>query len=184
MYFSGKLVNLRAIVEADLKQAVEYLNKPEIKLNLDDDPPLPINEDMEKEWYKEYCKNKETHRGFNLAIETKEGKFLGTLGANHIYSKNRVAEVGIFIGDKEYLGKGYGSDAMMLLLKLLFDEMNINKVSLKVFGFNKRAIKSYEKCGFKTEAVSRESIYRFGKYHDEYVMSILKDDFYSSECKI
>ncbi len=177
MYFCGEKVNLRAIKESDLKLCVEYLNDLEIKLNLDDDPPMPLNEDMEKEWYNEYIKRKDIYKGFNFAIETKEGKFIGTCGANEIAPKNRVATIGIFIGDREFLGKGYGTDALRLLINFLFKEININKVALNVFSFNERAIKSYQKCGFKIDAVGREAIFRFGKYHDEYHMSILKEEY-------
>ncbi|MFZ5352158.1 MAG: GNAT family N-acetyltransferase [Bacillota bacterium] len=180
MYFSGELVNLRVIKESDLKACVEYLNDLEIKLNLDDDPPMPMNEDMEKEWYKEYIKRKDIYKGFNLAIETKDGKFIGTCGANSVYQKNKVATVGIFIGHRDYLGKGYGTEAMKLLVDFMFKEININKISLHVFSFNQRAVKSYEKCGFKIEAVGREAIFRFGKYHDEYTMSILREEYFEN----
>ncbi len=184
MYFKGELVNLRAITETDIKPCVEYLNNPDIILNLDDDAPMPVSYEHEKEWFTENIKNKDIYKGFHLAIETKDGRFLGSCGANDIDAKNRIATVGLFIGDKDYLGKGYGTEAMKLLLSFTFNELNINKVKLHVFEFNKRAIKSYEKCGFKVEAVAREAIFRFGKYHDEYIMSILKDEFLANEGSI
>jgi RimJ/RimL family protein N-acetyltransferase len=88
-----------------------------------------------------------------------------------------VAVVGIFIGDKNYWGKGYGTDAMSVLVKFIFEQMNIHKVKLNVFSYNERAIKSYEKCGFKVEGVLRQEIFRDGKYYDEIIMGLLKEEY-------
>ena len=55
--------------------------------------------------------------------------------------------------------------------------MNINKIKLHVYSFNPRAIKSYEKCGFIKEGVLRQEIFRKGKYHDEIIMGLLRDEF-------
>lgn len=180
MLFSGELVNLRAFTEADIKPSVEYMNDPEIILNLDDDAPIPQSYETQKEWFEEMRKNKKNYKDFFWAIDTKDGMYIGGCGVNHMDRKNRVAQVGIFIGDKEYLGKGYGTDAMNVLLKFLFEEYNVNKVKLSVFDYNKRAIKSYEKCGFKTEVIMRDSVFRFGKYHDMRSMAILKEEYFNN----
>lgn len=180
MLFKGELVNLRAIKEEDIKTAVEYMSDPEIACNADFDAPLPANEAGLKEWLEKMRKKTNDYKGFNLAIETKDGKFIGTCGVHHMDRKNKVAMVGIGIGDKEYLGKGYGTDAMKLMLEFLFEEYNVNKVKLGVFAFNERAIKSYQKCGFKTEAILREILFRFGKYHDMISMAILREDYYKN----
>lgn len=177
MLFKGKLVRLRAIEEDDLKYAAEYMNDPEIILNLDDDPPIPTSVEKQKEWFKDYLKKKDISEGVEFAIEASDGKYIGGCSVNQIDLKNRIAEVGIFIGAKEYLGKGYGTDAMELLLEYLFDEVNMNKVSLNVMSFNKRAVRSYEKAGFSLEATGREAIFRAGKYHDLLAMSILKEEY-------
>ncbi len=174
--FAGVSINLRAIKEEDLPLAVEYLNDPEIILNADDDPAMPTSLEKQKEWFAGYNKAKGVKDGVEFAIETKDGRYIGCCGTNEIDFKNRVAKVGIFIGPRENLGKGYGSEAMRLLVDFLFKEMNMNKVTLNVFGYNKRAVKSYEKCGFRLEAVGREAMYRFGRYHDEYTMSLLRDE--------
>lgn len=175
--FSGKRVNLRAIEEEDLPLAVEYLNDPEIIMNADDDPPMPTSIEKQKLWFANYNKTKGIKDGVEFAIETKDGKYIGGCGTNEIDFKNRIAKVGIFIGPRENLGKGYGSDAMKLLVNFLFMEMNMNKITLNVFGYNKRAVRSYEKCGFKLEAIGREAMYRNGRYHDEYTMSILREAY-------
>ncbi|HYE84589.1 MAG TPA: GNAT family protein [Clostridia bacterium] len=179
MLFSGELVRLRSIIEDDLKYAAGYLNDPEIILLLDDDAPIPTSLEKQKEWFAEYLKEKDISKGLELAIETvKERKYIGSCFAHHMDLKNRHTLVGIFIGDREYLGKGYGTEAMMLLMDYLFDEVNLNKISLDVFSFNERAIRSYEKLGFKVEAIGREAVFRFGGYHDLYAMGILREEYH------
>ena len=68
------------------------------------------------------------------------------------------------MGDKEYWSKGYGSDALKLLIKFIFEEVNMNKIKLKVFSFNNRAIACYKKVGFKEEGILKKELYRSGKY--------------------
>ncbi len=63
-------------------------------------------------------------------------------------------------------------------VNFIFSEMNLHKISLLTYGFNKKAIRSYEKVGFKVEGVLKENIYREDQYHDEIIMSIFKE-----ECK-
>ena len=106
MLFSGELVNLRAFTDDDIKPSVDYMNDMEIILNLDDDAPMPQSYETQKEWIEEMRKNKKKYKDFFWAIETKDGKFIGGLGAHRMDSKNRVAQVGIFIGDREYLRQG------------------------------------------------------------------------------
>ena len=102
--------------------------------------------------------------------------YLGGCGIKEVDWKNSKVVVGIFIGNKEYWNKGYGTDAMRVLIKFIFNEMNINKIKLNVYEFNERAIRSYEKCGFKKEGVLRKELYRDGKYYDTIVMGLFKEE--------
>jgi RimJ/RimL family protein N-acetyltransferase len=72
---------------------------------------------------------------------------------------------------------GYGTEAMRLIMKFVFEDLNLNRLGLWVFDFNKRAIKSYKKCGMKVEGIMREGVFRDGKYHDVYFMGILKSEY-------
>jgi len=90
---------------------------------------------------------------------------------------HRNAELGIFIGDKDYLSKGYGSEAVMLLLDYGFNVLNLNSIMLKVLSFNTRAIKSYEKCGFKEFGRRRQAMILGDRKFDSIYMDILAEDF-------
>lgn len=176
--YTGNKVRLREYRKDDIEKALTYINDSEIKKLLNAGIPFPNTYQDEEKWVLGMSSSKET---YSFAIETLEdGKYIGGCGINDIDWKNSVALVGIFIGDKEHLGKGYGTDAMKVLVKFIFEQMNIHKVKLNVFSFNERAIKSYEKCGFVKEGVLRDEIFRDGKYYDEIIMSILREEFESS----
>ncbi|TCS81049.1 GNAT family N-acetyltransferase [Tepidibacillus fermentans] len=176
--YTGEKVRLREYRKEDIEQAQIYINDPEVKRLLHPGIPYLYTFEDEQKWFESNTATKDI---YNFAIETiPDHKYIGGCGINKLDWKNSVAVVGIFIGDKEYWGKGYGTDAMKVLIRFIFEQMNIHKVRLHVFAFNKRAIKSYEKCGFKTEGILRKEVYRDGEYHDEIVMGILKEEYFQS----
>ncbi|MGX4599017.1 GNAT family N-acetyltransferase [Faecalimicrobium sp. JNUCC 81] len=169
MYYGEKVV-LRSYKEEDIEIALKLVNDKELKKFLVDCIPFPTSKWEEDEWIKSQKSNKEGT--YNFAIEDIEtNKYIGGCGINSVNWLTRVAVVGIMIGDKDYWGKGYGTDAMKVLIDFIFNDMNINKIRLSVFSFNERAIKSYEKCGFKVEGVLKNEIFKEGKYYDEIIMS-------------
>lgn len=173
--YTGEKVRLREYRKEDAGKAQKYMNDPETKRLLSPRIPFPITLEEEGKWFENLSSSKDT---YSFAIETLEdGKYIGGCGVNAIDWKNSVAIVGIFIGDKNYWGKGYGTDAMRVLTKFIFEQMNINKIKLNVFSYNTRAQKSYEKCGFKVEGVLRQELFRDGRYYDEIVMGILKEEY-------
>ena len=173
--YLGEKVRLRAYRKEDVPQALAYMNDPEVKRLLTPGIPFLYTLEDELKWYDGITALKDT---YNFAIETLEDqKYIGGCGINSVDWKNSVVVVGIFIGDKSYWGKGYGTDAMRTLVKFIFEQMNIRKVKLNVYAFNERAVKSYEKCGFVKEGTLRQEIFRDGQYHDEYVMGILRDEY-------
>ena len=85
--------------------------------------------------------------------------------------------LGIGLGDREHWGKGYGTDAVQIILRYVFTELNLRRVTLGVFAYNPRAIKSYEKAGFKVEGRLRQYISREGQRNDMIVMSLLREEW-------
>lgn len=173
---TGKKVRLRAYRREDLPLALEFINDAEVKTNLVVGVPFPLKPEEEEKWYESISAAKP--ESYSFAIETlDEPRYIGGCGLNKVDWKNRVAQVGIFIGLELFRGQGYGTDAMNLLLRFIFDQMNMNKVKLEVFSFNARAIKSYEKCGFIKEGVMRRELFRDGKYHDIVTMGVLREEW-------
>ncbi len=106
-----------------------------------------------------------------------EQRSIGTIFLRGVDKVNGSGVVGIFIGDRRYLGKGYGTDALNALLDLGFGEVRLERIELEVFDYNLRAIRSYEKAGFQTDAVLRRARFHRGEHHDVHLMSILRDDW-------
>lgn len=102
------------------------------------------------------------------------------LGEIDLYVYNWSARdtfVGIGLGEREFWGKGYGTDAMKVILCYAFTEINMKRVSLGVFEYNPRAIRSYEKVGFRHEGRMRGILNKEGKYWDALAMSILREEW-------
>ncbi|MDU5080721.1 GNAT family protein [uncultured Tissierella sp.] len=132
--------------------------------------------DDTKEFVSQVILGSESSRSY-IIVERESNKPVGITSLINIDYKNRNAECIIDIGDKTSWGKGYGTEAMKLLLNYSFLEMNLHRVYLRVFSFNNKAIKLYEKIGFQHEGRSRESIFREGKWHDIIHMAILQNEY-------
>ncbi|HID86791.1 MAG TPA: N-acetyltransferase [Anaerolineae bacterium] len=168
----GEKVKLRAIEREDIPRFVRWLNDRELLGYLT--RYMPLSKAEEERWFERQL---EDESGRIFAIETREGVHIGNIGLHEIDWKNGHAELGIFIGEKEYWGQGYGTDAILTLLDFAFNEMNLHRVYLRVLAFNHRAIRCYEKCGFALEGTEREAVFRDGRYHDQLLMGILREEF-------
>jgi RimJ/RimL family protein N-acetyltransferase len=104
---------------------------------------------------------------------------IGFVGCFNIDWHSRAAELGVILGSKKHQGKGYGTEAVTLLIGFAFGELGLHRLFLRVFDFNARAIQSYRKCGFVEEGRLREAYYRDGAYFDIIVMSILEEEYRS-----
>ncbi len=130
----------------------------------------------EKEWLENSVKENDSKRNFDI-IDFKEDKLIGTIGLEHIDYIGRSAVLGIFIGDEDYRGNGYGTEAIRLLLEFGFRYLNLHSIRLDLLDINERAHKCYLKCGFKDTGRSREAIFLNGKYYDKLHMDILESEF-------
>jgi RimJ/RimL family protein N-acetyltransferase len=97
----------------------------------------------------------------------------------HIDSVDRTAELGMVIGEKDHWSSGFGLEATRLLLDYAFNLLNLNSVMLGVFSFNKRAIRCYEKAGFKLIGRRREARTIAAKKYDLIFMDMLASEFES-----
>ena len=129
----------------------------------------------EKDWLEKMAKDRES-RVFDI-VDLKEDKLIGTVGLENFNWIARNAELGIFIGDKDFRDNGYGTEAINLLLEYGFKYLNLHSIKLDYLCINERAHKCYLKCGFKDAGKSRDEIFLNGKYYDKAHMDILKDEF-------
>ena len=173
----GKLVRLRAYEKSDLDAVMKWVNDEEVTDLLGGEMlAYPVSSIAEAKFIEASASSSDKQK--NFAIETlADSRYIGAISFNVIDWRNRCAGLGIVIGDKSLWGKGYGTDAMRVLMRLGFDKMNLHRLWLHVHGYNLRAIASYEKCGFKREGVLREEHFARGGYHDTIVMGILESEY-------
>ena len=113
-------------------------------------------------------------------IRIEDDQIIGSISLEQISHVHRGATLGIFIGDKSGRNKGYGTEAVKLILDYGFNYLNLHSIRLSVFGNNERAIACYKKCGFKEVGRFREKKYVNGKYIDIVLMDILEQEFTES----
>ncbi len=171
---TGEKVRLRALQEEDAEDCWRWFNNWEMVRNLN--RRYPISRVAEREIIEKIMKPRADDKTF--AIETLDGGlYLGGVGLHQISWEDRRALFGIFIGEKRYWGKGYGTDATRAIVRFGFEQMNLNRIELQVFADNERGIRCYEKVGFVREAVQRQYRYREGQYVDAVMMAILRDEY-------
>jgi len=172
----GKLVRLRAYEKSDLDSIMKWINDEEVTDFLGAGMlTYPVSSITEEKFIESAAQSSDTK---SFVIETlAEHKYLGGTAFHAINWLNRSAGLGITIGDKSYWGRGYGTDAMRVMMRLGFDKMNLHRLWLHVYEYNARAIASYNKLGFKREGVLRKERFHRGRYYDTIVMGILEDEF-------
>lgn len=172
----GKHVILRAIEREDLPLLLAYNNSLDVELAGGGDPPMPQSLAQLQAEYEENAnkggRSSPENGGVQFAIEA-DGKFIGQCALFDFQPTHRVCELGIAIGDKDYWGRGYGREAVSLLVDYAFRYHNLHRVMLRVHGRNERAIKAYIACGFVEEGRLREHVWSNGRYDDLVLMGIL-----------
>ncbi len=172
----GSRVRFRALERSDLAECQKWLNDPEVIEGLLQ--IVPLSSDDEENWYQQAMSREREARP--LALEVLDGngwRYVGNIGLMNLEWQARAAELGIFIGDKSIWNKGFGSEAVELLLRHGFETLNLNRIYLHVFANNLRARRSYEKVGFVLEGTLREAAYRHGGYLDVHLMSVLRSEW-------
>ncbi len=173
----GEKVLLRGLELSDAPILHKYVNDWEVRKFLLHFYPFSLVD--EEEFIKSCWDRAKKGSDFVFGIvEKSSGELIGTIGLHKVNWKNRHAELGVTIWRKDKWDQGLGSDAIKVILNYAFGELNLHKVYLRVFDFNIRAIRVYEKIGFKREGVLRDDLWRDGEWHDTIIMSILENEFY------
>jgi len=172
----GKRISLIPLDRKHIALFLKWFNDPDITQYLT--MYKPMTRDMEEEWFNN-LKHREDAVYFSILLLDQEDieKIIGNCAIHDINSKNRACSCGITIGEKEYQNKGYGTEAMEMLVEYGFNTLNMNRIELSVYDFNSRAFKTYQKVGFVEEGRKRQARYHNGKYQDEIIMAILRKNW-------
>ena len=173
----GKKVLLRPITTSDLPLSLKWFNDPEVIQYLL--AYLPMSEIGERKWIENlYTKDPATDIVFIIESIEKKGNIpIGTCGLHTINWKDHNAEVGIAIGEKNYWSRGFGTEALTLLIDYGFKQLNLHRLYAAAIEFNEKSIKTQKKIGFKVEGCRKEAIFKNGKYWNMIVTGLLRSNW-------
>lgn len=174
----GERVILRGVRRDDLLRLWEFNNDPEVEVAGGGDPPMPQSLERLEAEFDESAK-KGGRDGTWFAIEA-DGKLIGQCGLygfDEFRGTARRCELGITIGDKDYWGRGFGREAIALLVDYAFTHWNVQRVGLQTASSNERALRSYRAVGFVEEGRLRRHMWSNGNYVDTVCMSILSEEW-------
>jgi RimJ/RimL family protein N-acetyltransferase len=175
--FKAKLVRLAGIDPEEVsKSFAQWGRDSEYQRLLDADPSHQHSTKAIKEWLEKDLEKEPDMYWFAIrALE--DDRLLGDITLSVINWGSREAFTGIGIGARESWRKGYGTEAMQLILRYGFTELNLQRISLNVFEYNQRAMRSYEKAGFRLEGCLRRAMQREGRRWDILYMGILRKEW-------
>lgn len=172
----GERIILRDYRKEDLVYIRKWVNDYHITKYLNNIFLFPHSMADSERFLNDMIEGTSNRKGFIIAHKDTE-EYIGQLDLLNIDWTNRVSHIGITVGTKDNLGKGYGTEAIKILQEFAFKRLNLNKLQLEVREYNHRAIACYKKCGFVEEGRIRESFYIDGKYTDTLLMGVLKREW-------
>ena len=172
MNIKEKKIKLRELRENDMELLNSLMNDEEVEHNVIGwSKPVTMSEQMQ--WYRNISNDQNIRYAI---VDINDTEIYGTGIISRIDWKNGNCSIDIKL-DKRCQNHGYGSEAISLLLKHAFDELNMNSVNVKIISYNIASQKAFEKNGFKKTGVLRSNIYKNGKYNDVYIYDLLKEEY-------
>lgn len=167
----GRDIYLRHMTKEDTDLIVKWRNEDFVRKNFI--YQKPFTREGHLNWIETMVK---TGRVIQFMICTKEKGPVGSVYLRDIDPAHRRAEYGIFIGEREAQGCGYGTQAAELVVRYSFERLGLHKLMLRVLADNGRARRSYEKAGFVQEAYLKDEVYLEDGYHDVILMAVLNQE--------
>ncbi len=173
MVIYGEKIKLRAIEPEDNAILLEMMNDPDIELMVGGYSwPGSMTDQMK--WY---SKLENTSSILRCIIANKESnQAVGTLILNEIDMKNGTGHIHIKIASGSERGKGYGTDAILTVVKYAFSELRLNCIFANILSYNKPSVHLFEKCGFHRDGILRSRVFKQGKYIDLFSYSLISSD--------
>jgi RimJ/RimL family protein N-acetyltransferase len=180
----GERIRLRRLERDDLPRCVVWLNDHDVRRHLALLYPMGLVH--EERWFEQQLAAEPALQAF--AIDARAESMVpdsvdpawatvGVCGFHTVDWVSRQAELGLFIGNGDFRGSGFGTDVVRTLVRWAFRTLNLNRVQLRVYEDNAPAIRCYEKCGFRLEGRQRQSRFQDGRYLDTLLMAVLRDEW-------
>lgn len=175
MNIQGKKLTLRAIDEQDLEQLHRWANDPVTQDGIGE-IHFPSSMDFHKTWFQNLKDDKLNQR---FVVEVPGVGIIGISSIMKIDWRNRHAWHGLVLGESNHRGKGYGIDAIMATMRYVFEELNLERLEGSMIEYNQLSISTYcgEKLGWKEEGRRRNYFFRKGRYWDQVLVGITREDY-------
>lgn len=174
-HFAGARIRLTATRPEDVHTWARWYESSEFTHLFDSRPAFPRTIAQMMVWVDEHKREKDDYLFAVRPVSSEE--MIGFVGLDGIHWHHRVGWLSIAIGDPANRGRGYGTEAMRLILAFAFDEINLHRVQLTVFSYNTTAIALYERLGFVREGVQRESLLRGGRHYHTLMYGLLRREW-------
>jgi len=161
--------------ELHLENYVRWLNDPEVTRYLTIN--WPLTRLAEEQWFERMA---EDESNLVWAVHDERGRHIGSAGLHRIDWKERRATSGLFIGEKEAWGQGYGAEVMQVRTRFAFEQLGLHRIESECFAENVASARCLEKAGYKREGVARKKLWRHGRWHDAILWAILDEDYFGS----
>ncbi len=172
----GPRLRLRPLERADIPAMLAWFADPDVRATLAS--YRPFNDVEETQWFESNAKQGDKQSwGIEIPTEPSGWRLVGNCGFHQINWRVRKAELGVVIGDKTQWDKGYGTEAVRVLVDWAFGTLNLNRVELVVYARNARAQRAYAKAGFVVEGRLRQADFYAGQYDDVLQMAVLRQDW-------
>lgn len=169
---NGEMISLRPITREDTDQIVTWRNNPEVMKNFIF--RQPFTRELHENWL---ATKVDTGKVIQYIIVDKEtGQSVGSVYFRDVDPETESAEYGIFIGEEDYLGRGFGTETARLFTRFGLDVLKLHRISLRVLGSNAIARRSYEKAGFVQEGIFRDMVKLDGEYRDVVFMAMFSKE--------
>ena len=171
----GKKIRLVPLEEHHLDDIMKGFNNPEMRKFLGGF--IPVTREAEREWIQSCQRQMMNRTGFVFVIEdASDHRFIGTVSLSGIDWLSKTAGIGIAIHSPQDWEKGYGTEAMQMLIDFGWHHLNLRRIELSVHAFNPRAKHVYEKLGFKEWGIAHRKLFVDGEYHDTHYMEIFREN--------
>ena len=172
---TGDNIYLSPISLDDVEEYAEMVNNIKVSVGLG---YLSYTNIIDFESEKEFLISVKKEKMFAVRL-LENDELLGNIGFNSLDIINRNGALGVLIGNPKYQRKGYGTEALKLILDYGFSFLNLRNISLSVFEYNEPAYNLYKKVGFKEAGRLRKAVEIMGKTYDVIIMDMLKEEFQS-----
>lgn len=174
-YIVGNKIYLRPLVRDDLNEVyLSWLNDPEVNCYLESGL-FPTTMDSLKRFYDQVTGSAD--QVILAMIDRETDKHIGNVKLGPISWVHRRATFGILIGDKQFWGRGIGTEATKLMVEYGFFRLNLKRVDLGVYACHEAALRLYQKIGFKVEGRFREDLFLGDRYEDRLWMGLLRSEY-------